>query len=196
MIHRLSATGFVAFIALSLFSFDTAIVGQADPTNLGFFGSYKVAADKTDPSKIAHIGAWRINHRTSAPGAEARWSPTATNVFAAEKGGVRHSIYAFYPPKVDNYETVYTDDARTYWFKLDGKNIYRNPQGPNGQGQTAGMWLIDRNTIFRERATKGVIDERVLYRVSPNGQTLTWTGFNADRDSSQTAWDRIDLPAR
>ena len=93
-------------------------------------------------------------------------------------------------------ETVYTDDARTYWFKLDGKNIYPNPQGPNGQGQTAGMWLIDRNTIFRERATKGVIDERVLYRVSPDGQTLTWTGFNADRDSSQTAWDRIDLPAR
>jgi hypothetical protein len=56
------------------------------------------------------------------------------------------------------------------------------------------MWLVDRNTIFRERMTEGVVDERVLYRVSPDGQTLTWTGFNADRDSGHVVWDRISLP--
>ena len=77
---------------------------------------------------------------------------------------------------------------------LDGQNIYENPQGPNGQGQTVAMWLIDRNTIFRERATKGVIDERVLYRVSPDGKTLTWTPFNANGDSGQMVWERINLP--
>lgn len=169
---------------------------QADSSNVGFFGSYMVAADKADPSKLPHIGAWRINFQKSAPGAEQRWSPTATNIFEAQKGGIRHSVFNIYPPKVGNYETVYTDDARAYWFKLDGKNMYPNPQGPNGRGQTVAMWLIDRNTIFRERATKGVVDERVLYRVSPDGRLLTWTGFNADRDSSHTAWDRIQLPPR
>ena len=38
-----------------------------------------------------------------------------------------------------------------------------------------------------------MIDERVLYRVSPNGKTLVWTGANADRDSGHTSWDRIEL---
>jgi hypothetical protein len=178
--HRIPRAALPAIVAMTFLVSGAFVAGQVDP----------------DPATIAHIGAWRINFQKSAPGAEMRWSPTATNIFAAEKGGVRHSIYGVYPPKVDDYETVYTDEARTYWFKLDGKNIYPNPQGPNGQGQTAGMWLIDRNTILRERATKGVVDERVLYRVSPDGRTLTWTGFNADRDSSQTAWDRITLPAR
>jgi hypothetical protein len=47
-----------------------------------------------------------------------------------------------------------------------------DPQGPNGMGQTVAMWLADRNTLHRERATKGVVDEKVLYRVSPDGKTL------------------------
>jgi hypothetical protein len=55
------------------------------------------------------------------------------------------------------------------------------------------MWLVDRNTIFRERATKGVIDERVLYRVSPDGKTLVWTTFNSAGDSGHVVWDRIEL---
>jgi len=45
-------------------------------------------------------------------------------------------------------------------FKLDGKSIYKDPQGPNGLGQTVAMWLVDKNTLYRERSTKGVIDER------------------------------------
>ena len=65
-----------------------------------------------------------------------------------------------------------------------------------GLGQTVGMWLVDRNTILRERMTKGVIDERVLYRVSPDGRTLVWTNFNAAGNSGHTVWDRIELPRR
>jgi hypothetical protein len=193
---KVIATTVPLLLALWLFAPEPFSARQAESTDVAFFGSYRVAGDKTDPSKLPHIGAWRINFQKSAPGAEQRWSATATNIFAAEKGGIRHSVFNIYPPTVDNYETVYTDDARAYWFKLDGKNIYPNPQGPNGREQTVAMWLIDRSTIFRERATKGVVDERVLYRVSPDGRLLTWTGFNADRDSSHTAWDRIELPSR
>ena len=59
------------------------------------------------------------------------------------------------------------------------------------------MWLIDSHTILRERATKGAIDERVLYRVSPDGQTLYWTRFDrVEQDSSHFAWDRIELGER
>jgi hypothetical protein len=41
--------------------------------------------------------------------------------------------------------------------------------------------------------TKGVIDERVLYRVSPDGGTLVWSGFNADGNTGHQVWDRIEL---
>ena len=185
----------VSSLALALLSIDSPATGQeAGPPPVGFFGNYKVAPDKKDPSKLPHIGAWRINLDKSDPALRQRFSPTATNIFTIENGGIRHDIFNSYPPKVDNYKTVFSQEARSYWFKLDGKNIYENPQGPNGQGQTAGMWLIDRNTIFRERMTKGVIDERVLYRVSPDGNTLAWTPFNADGDSGQMIWDRVTLP--
>jgi hypothetical protein len=196
MSSRLTVAALTTLVAVSLTTSGRFAAGQPDSTGAGFVGSYRVAADKMDPSKLPHVGAWRINFEKSAPGAEKRWSSTATNIFESEKGGLRHSVFNFYPSKVDDYDTVYTDDARTYWFKLDGKNIYPNPQGPNGKGQTVAMWLIDRNTIFRERATKGVVDERVLYRISPDRRTLTWTGFNADGDSSNTVWDRIQPPAR
>jgi len=161
----------------------------AEAPLIGFFGSYRVAADKTDPSKLPIIGAWRINFDKSDPvmKAQARFKGS---------GGIKQEVFLFYPPKDDSYKTVYTDDGREFWFKLDGKNIYENPQGPNGLGQTVGMWLVDRNTLFRERATKGVIDERVLYRVSPDGKTLVWTTFNPAGDSGHVVWDRIELPRR
>ncbi|OFW00997.1 MAG: hypothetical protein A3I61_05150 [Acidobacteria bacterium RIFCSPLOWO2_02_FULL_68_18] len=42
-----------------------------------------------------------------------------------------------------------------------------------------------------------VFDERVLYRVSPDGRTLVWTNFaNVTRDSGQNVWDRVDMPSR
>lgn len=166
---------------------------------IGFFGSYRVAADKTDPSKLPIIGAWRINFDRSDPAmrAQNRFKETGTNIYTAVDGGIRTETFLFYPPKNDSYKTVFTDDGREYWFKLDGKNIYKDPQGPNGLGQTVGMFLVDRNTLYRERMTKGVIDERVLYRVSPDGKTLTWTNFSADaaRASGHAVWDRIDLKA-
>lgn len=163
---------------------------------IGFFGSYRVAADKTDPSKLPIIGAWRMNFEKSDPSLKAagRFKPTATTIYTFENGGIRHGVFNSYPPAVDTYKTVFTPEARSYWFKLDGKNIYENPQGPNGEGQTAALWLVDRNTLFRERATKGVVDEWVLYRVSPDGKTLVWTAFNADGNSSHVVWDKIDLP--
>jgi hypothetical protein len=39
-----------------------------------------------------------------------------------------------------------------------------------------------------------VIDERVLYRVSPDGKTLVWSTFDSDGDTSHIVWDRITLP--
>ena len=162
---------------------------------VGFFGSYRVAPDKVDPAKLPIIGAWRINFDKSDPSlkAQGRFKETGTTIYTAVNGGIKAETFLFYPPKNDSYKTVFTDDAREYWFKLDGKNIYENPQGPNGLGQTLGMWLIDRNTLFRERMTKGVIDERVLYRVSPDGKTLVWSGFNADGNTGHQVWDRIEL---
>ena len=165
---------------------------------IGFFGSYRVSGDKNDPSNLPIIGAWRINFERSDPSLklQGRFKETGTTIYTPINGGIKTETFLFYPPKVDSYKTVFTDDAREYWFKLDGKNIYENPQGPNGLGQTLGMWLVDRNTILRERMTKGVIDERVLYRVSPDRQTLVWTIFNTAGDNAHYVWDRIDLPRK
>lgn len=162
---------------------------------IGFFGSYRVAADKMDPSKLPIIGAWRINFDKSDPSmrAQKRFTDTGTNIYTVVDGGIRTETFLFYPPKRNDYKTVFGDDAREYWFKLDGKNIYKDPQGPNGLGQTVAMWLVDRNTLYRERATKGVVDERVMYRTSPDGNTLVWTNFNADGASGHVVWDRIKL---
>ena len=165
---------------------------------IGFFGSYRVEGDKIDPSKLPIIGAWRINFDKSDPAIklQRRFTETGTNIYTAVNGGIKTETFLFYPPKDDSYKTHFTDDGREYWFKLDGKNIYENPQGPNRLGQTVGMWLVDRNTMVRERQTKGVTDERVLYRVSPDGKTLVWTNFYASGDSGQVVWDRIDLPRK
>ena len=174
----------------------SATLPEAPPA--GLFGGYRVAAEKVDPSNLPIIGAWRINFEKSDPGmkAQGRFKDTGTTIYAAVNGGIKTETFLFYPPKDDSYKTAFTDDGREYWFKLDGKNIYENPQGPNGLGQTVAMWLVDRNTMYRERMTKGVIDERVLYRVSPDGRTLVWTNFNAAGDSGHVVWDRIALPRR
>jgi hypothetical protein len=186
-------------VAVSLLAGGASALAQRGPAPeapaVGFFGSYRVAAAKIDPSTLPIVGAWRINFDRSDPGmrAQGRFKETGTTIYTALDGGIKTETFLFYPPKDDSYKTVFTDDAREFWFKLDGKNIYPNPQGPNGLGQTVGMWLIDRHTLYRERMTKGVVDERVLYRVSPDGRTLVWTNFNADRDSGHVVWDRIEL---
>src|SRR5687768_13055349 len=170
------------------------VVGPEAPA-IGFFGSYRVAGDKADPSRLPIIGAWRLNFDKSDPAmrAQGRFKETGTTIYTAVDGGIRTETFLFYPPTRNDYKTVFGDDAREYWFKLDGKNIYKDPQGPNGLGQTVAMWLVDRNTLYRERMTKGVVDERVMYRVSPDGQTLVWTNFNADGASGHVVWDRIKL---
>jgi hypothetical protein len=204
MVPMRRTTHYVALISMtvasmivwSILSYGPPALGQAEAPKIGFFGSYKVTADKMDPSKLPIIGAWRMNFEKSDPSMKAagRFKPTATTIDAAESGGIRHSIFNSYPPAVNNYQTVFTLEARTYWAKLDGKGIYENPQGPNGKGETAGLWLVDRNTIFRERWVKGAVDERTLYRVSPDGNTLVWTNFPASGDSTHVVWDRIRLP--
>ena len=165
---------------------------------IGFFGSYRVAAEKADPSKLPIIGAWRINFDRSDPALKLanRFKDTGTVIYSVERGGIKQEVFLYWPPPKVDYKNVFTDDAREFWFKLDGKNIYPNPQGPNGLGQTVAMWLVDRNTIYRERATKGVVDERVIYRVAPDGNTLVWTNFNADANSGHQVWNRIPIPAR
>jgi hypothetical protein len=164
---------------------------------IGFFGSYRVQADKMDPSKLPYIGAWRISYDRSDPSVKAagRFKETGTTINTFVDGGIRTETFLYWPPTKVDYKTVFTDDAREFWFKLDGKNIYPNPQGPNGLGQTVGMWLVDRNTLYRERMTKGVVDERTVYRVSPDGNTLVWTGVSAEGNGSHTVWDRIPLSA-
>ena len=177
--------------------FVPSLLGQADPTGVGFIGPYKTAAEKKDPSKLPIIGAWRINLSKSDPGIQPRFTPTAMNIFIAENGGIRQEVYQDYPPKVNTFKTVFDERYRSWWFKLDGQNIYRDPQGPNGMGQTVAMWLADRNTLYRERATKGVVDEKVLYRVSPDGKMLVWTSFmNVNGNSGQNVWDRVEMPPR
>ncbi len=165
---------------------------------IGFFGSYRVAADKMDPSKLPIIGAWRINFDRSDPALKLanRFKDTGTVIYTAENGGIKQEVFLYWPPTKADYKNVFTDDAREFFFKLDGKNIYPNPQGPNGLGQTVAMWLVDRNSLYRERATKGVVDERVMYRVSPDGKTLVWTNLNADGNSGHQVWDRIEMPRR
>ena len=204
----------VAIAAVSLFVSGIVVQGQEgrgrgrqggrgaplgpEAPAIGFFGSYRVAADKVDPSKLPIIGAWRLNFDKSDPSmrAQGRFKDSGTTVYTAIDGGIRTETFLYYPPTRNDYKTVFGDDAREYWFKLDGKNIYKDPQGPNGLGQTVGMWLVDRNTLYRERMTKGVIDERVMYRVSPDGRTLVWTNLNAGGESGHVVWDRIPLPSR
>jgi hypothetical protein len=171
--------GLVGILAASTLSFGVSAFGQADPANLPIIGTWKVNLDKS-------------------PSARQRGRPaTWTSIYEVENGGIRHTVLDQYPPKDPaKVEPGVAPGDHTYWFKLDGKQIYKDPEGPNGQNQTVSMWLADRNTIYRNRQTKGVDDERVLYRVSPDGRTLTWTRWLADKpdpkgESSVTVWDRV-----
>ena len=165
---------------------------------VGFFGSYRNKADKKDPSKLPIIGAWRVNFEKSDPSYKLanRFKDTGTLIFTAVDGGLRQEVFLYWPPTKVDYKKIFTDDAREFWFRLDGKD-YPDPQGPNGLGQTVRMWLVDKNTLSRERLTKGVVDERTMYRVSPDGKILVWTNFlNVDADSGHQVWDRIPMPQR
>mgnify|MGYP003338446865 CR=1 FL=1 len=144
------------------------------------------------------IGAWRINFDRSDPSLKLanRFKDTGTTIYTAVDGGIKTETFLYWPPTKVDYKKIFTDDAREFFFRLDGKD-YPDPQGPNGLGQTVRMWLVDKNTMYRERTTKGVVDERVLYRVSPDGNTLTWTNFlNVNADSGHQVWDRIPMPTR
>ena len=166
---------------------------------IGFFGSYRILPDRTDPSKLPFIGAWRINFDRSDPSfrTAGRFTDTGTVIYTAENGGIKQEVFLYWPPTKVDYKNIMTDDAREFWYKLDGQNIYPNPQGPNGLGQTVAMWLVDRNTMYRERATKGVVDERVMYRVSPDGKSHTWTRFDQLGSApSHQVWEKIPMPAR
>ncbi len=166
---------------------------------IGFFGSYRILPDRTDPSKLPFIGAWRINFDRSDPSfrTAGRFRDTGTVIYTAENGGIKQEVFLYWPPTKVDYKNTFTDDAREFWYKLDGQNIYPNPQGPNGLGQTVAMWLVDRNTMYRERATKGVVDERVMYRVSPDGKTHTWTRFDQQGSNpSHQVWEKIPMPTR
>jgi hypothetical protein len=194
---------FTATVVTAIVFSQLPVLGQEarsgpEAPSIGFFGSYRIAGEKTDPSKLPIIGAWRINFDRSDPALKLanRFKDTGTIIYTAENGGIKQEVFLYWPPTKVDYKNVFTDDAREFWFKLDGKNIYPNPQGPNGLGQTVAMWLVDRNTLYRERATKGVVDERVMYRVAPDGNTLVWTNFNAEGNSGHQVWNRISLPQR
>jgi hypothetical protein len=193
---------FIVTVVATIVLSQLPVLGQegrgGEAPSIGFFGSYRMAGEKTDPSKLPIIGAWRINFDRSDPALKLanRFKNTGTVFYTAENGGIKQEVFLYWPPTKVDYKNVFTDDAREFWFKLDGKNIYPNPQGPNGLGQTVAMWLVDRNTLYRERATKGVVDERVMYRVAPDGNTLVWTNFNAEGNSGHQVWNRIPLPQR
>jgi hypothetical protein len=109
-----------------------ANVPEAPP--IGFFGSYRVAAEKMDPSKLPIIGAWRINFDRSDPStrAQGRFKDTGTTIYTAENGGIKQEVFLYWPPTKVDYKNVFTDDAREFWFKLDGKNPTRTRRGRTG----------------------------------------------------------------
>ena len=91
----------------------------------------------------------------------------------------------------------------TFFYKLDGKQVYTDPEGPNNEEQTVSTWLVTKNMIYRQRQTKGMDDERVLYIVSDDGKTLMWYVWNAKPNPNPNAapnpnpspsmvWDRVN----
>ena len=97
MVRTTSYVVLASCIAAGMLSFVPALLGQADPTSVGFIGPYKTAAEKKDPSKLPIIGAWRINLAKSDPGIQPRFTSTGMNIFIAENGGIRQEVYQDYP---------------------------------------------------------------------------------------------------
>src|SRR6266853_1115160 len=71
---------------------------------IGLFGSYRVAAEKMDPSRLPIIGAWRINFDKSDPAMklQGRFKETGTTIYTAVNGGIKTEVFLFYPPKDDS----------------------------------------------------------------------------------------------
>ncbi len=155
------------------------------------------ASAQADPTGLPILGTWRINLDKSSPGVRKFRPATWTCTFTVENGGIRQTMYDEYPPKYAGLPTGVAPHDHTYFFKLDGKQDYKDPEGPNGESQTVSMWLVNPNAIFRQRQTKGVDDERALYVVSPDGRTLTWYGWNASKpdpkgETNLMVWDRVN----
>jgi hypothetical protein len=151
---------------------------------------------QADPNGLPIIGTWRVNLDKSSPGIRRLRTPAWTTTYSVENGGIRHNVYETYPPKYSGLPTGVAPHDHTYFFKLDGRQEYKDPEGPNGEEQTVAMWLVNRDTIFRQRQTKGVDDERVLYIVSPDGKTLTWYVWSANKpdpkgQTNMIVWDRV-----
>lgn len=157
----------------------------------------RTASAQADPTGLPIIGTWRINLDKSSPNIRKIRQEGWTCTYTVETGGIRHSVYDKYPAPYAGLPTGLAPHDHTYWFKLDGKQDYKDPEGPNGEGQTVAMWLVNRNTVFRQRQTKGQDDERVLYVVSPDGKTLTWYVWSANKpnptgETNFMVWDRVN----
>ena len=158
----------VSMIVASILSYGPPVLGQAEAPKIGFFGSYKVTADKLDPSKLPIIGAWRMNFEKSDPS------------------------FNSYPPAVNNYKTVFTPEARSYWAKLDGKGIYmRIPRVRMARVRppVCGLSIATRSSASdgsKARSTSGPcigslrMATRWAGRTSPRaGTALTWCGIES-----------------
>ena len=68
--------------------------------SIGFFGGYRVANEKVDPSKLPIIGAWRINFDRSDPALKLanRFKDTGTIIYTAERGGIKQEVFLYWPP--------------------------------------------------------------------------------------------------
>jgi hypothetical protein len=60
MFRKTSYVALMCGVVAGMLSFVPELLGQTDPTSVGFIGPYKTAAEKKDPSKLPIIGAWRI----------------------------------------------------------------------------------------------------------------------------------------
>jgi hypothetical protein len=155
------------------------------------------AMAQADPTGLPIIGMWRVNLDKSSPNIRKFRQATWTCEYVVENGGIRHNVYDVYPPPYKGTPTGVAPHDHTYFFKLDGTQAYKDPEGPNNEGQTVAMWLVDRNTIYRQRQTKGEDDERVIYQVSPDGKQLTWFVWSANKPDPKgmtnlIVWDRVN----
>jgi len=156
---------------------------------------------QVDPTGLPIVGTWKINKAKSGPGVRNR-PDTWTAVYTVEDGAIRQTMYDVYPAPYQGLPlTGVAPKDHTFVYKLDGKQIYKDPEGPNGEEQTLSTWLVTRNMIYRQRQTKGMDDERVLYIVSDDGKTLMWYVWNANPNPKAPpnpnpgpgmVWDRVN----